>query len=68
MALDIETDGKVAILMEAYVEKMLADLLDSFDGSDTTAAAEPLININDKAENFCQGSADLFHSTTEKIL
>ena len=42
MTLDIKTDGKVTILMEAHVENVFTDMPDSFDGSGTTAAAEHL--------------------------
>ena len=68
MTLDSMTDGKVAILMEAYVENMLADMPNSFDGTGTTAEAEHLFKVNDKAESLGQGSADRFHSTSAKIL
>ena len=68
MTLDYSTDGKVSIRMEAYVEKMLEDLPACFDGSATTPAAEHLFKVNEKAETLDKGNADLFHSTTAKIL
>ena len=68
MTLDFSTDGKASIRVEAYVENMLADLPDNFDGSATNPENEHLFKVNDQAESLSQGNADLFHSTTAKIL
>ncbi len=58
----------MSICMHDYVENMLDDLPDDMGGSATTPAAEQLFKVNVEAERLSQDKADVFQSTTVKIL
>jgi Reverse transcriptase (RNA-dependent DNA polymerase) len=68
MTLDYSTEGKVGTRMEYYVDNMLSDLPEYFDGSATTPAAEHLLKVDKDAQALDQGDSEIYHSTTAKIL
>jgi len=68
MTIDYSVDGKVSIRMDDYVENMLLELPSDLSGSAATPAANHLFTVSDKADRLDSVRADLFHSTTAKIL
>ena len=68
MAIDYGTPGKVSIRMDDYIKNMLDDLPEVMGGTANTPAAEHLFQVDDTAKKLDADDAELFHSTTAKLL
>lgn len=68
MKLDYSKDGKVAIDMTEYLEKVLEDLPDNFKKPAITSAAEHLFHIIKNAIKLETKDAELFHHVVAQLL
>ena len=70
MTLDFSDTGKVKIIMDDFVQKLLSELPtdDYWQGIAPDPAATSLFNVRNTSPKLNQRDADLFHSTTAKLL
>jgi hypothetical protein len=70
MTLDFSEPGKVKIIMDDFVAKLLGELPDDdyWLGTATTPAAAKLFDTRNTAPKLNRSEADHFHSTTAKLL
>lgn len=68
MTLDYSVDGKLKIRMEAYIEKLIRELTEYYNGFAATPAASNLFQIRDDAERLSKTLADEFHTVVAKLL
>ena len=68
MTLDYSEEGKVKIKMLDYVEKLLADLPEEFDGTAATPAATNLLDVDDDSPLVSEARGLQFHTITAKVL
>jgi hypothetical protein len=68
MTLDYTEPGKVKIKMLDYVEKMLADLPEKFDGEAPTPAANHLFDVDDDSPSVDEKRAQFYHTYVAKTL
>ena len=60
MTLDFTDTGRFTIDMEAYLDKILRDLPEEFNGVAATPAADHLFKTRDNATKLDQEKADVF--------
>jgi hypothetical protein len=68
MTLDFSEPGKVKIIMADYINKVLSELDEYFNGIATTPATSNLFNIRTEAEKLNKEQADSFHTITAQLL
>ena len=71
MKLDYSISGKVRIDMREYIRKILKELehlLDGWNGTAVTPAAEHLFKIDDKAKKLCLSDSEHFHHVVAQLL
>jgi Reverse transcriptase (RNA-dependent DNA polymerase) len=64
MTLDFSEPGKVKIIMEDYIKKVLSELDEYFNGIAATPATNSLFKIRTEAEKLSKEQADKFHTIT----
>jgi len=68
MTVDYSEEGKVAIIMEPFIEAMLDDLPADMDGEASSPAANHLFEVNADAEQLDEATSQMFHTNTAKLL
>ena len=68
MTLDFTKDGKFIIDMEKYIDDIIVDLPNEFDGVASTPAAGHLFKTRENAPKLDMVRAELFHRTTAQLL
>jgi Reverse transcriptase (RNA-dependent DNA polymerase) len=68
MTLDFSSKGKVVFRMDDYIENMLDELPDSFDGTAATPALSNLFKTRESALKLDVELTELFHSNVAKLL
>ena len=71
MTLDFSTDGKVRIDMREYINKILEelqDLVDGWEGTTVTLAAEYLFRVNKKTKKLNTKESEHFHQIVVQLL
>lgn len=68
MTIDYSEDGKVKFIMQDYVEGILEESPEEFDGTAVSPAAEKLFTINEDAERLEIKKAEKFHRLAAKCL
>ena len=61
MTIDWSVDGKVIFTMYDYLEDILAEALEDFDGEDVTPAVSNLFQVDEACKKLDVPTADLFH-------
>jgi uncharacterized protein (UPF0332 family) len=68
MTLDFSEPGKVKIIMKDYIDKVLSELDEFYNGIATTPATNSLFTIRTEAENLGKELSDKFHTITAQLL
>eukprot|EP00957_Ditylum_brightwellii_P197743 15065216-Ditylum_brightwellii.AAC.1 len=68
MKLDFSTKGLVKIDMMEYIEKMLDNLPEEFDGGASTPAANHLHEVNAEGVKLSEKESEFFHHNVAKLL
>ena len=68
MTIDWSIDGKVIFTMYDYLEGILAEALDDFDGEDVTPAVSDLFQVDEAYRKLDTLTADMFHCFVARFL
>ena len=68
MTIDWSIDGKVIFTMYNYLEDILAETPDDFDGEDMTPAVSNLFQVDEACRKLDTPTADLFHCFVARFL
>ena len=68
MVLDFSVQGQVKVQMVDDMTKVLSDMPEDMDVESNTPAANPLFNVNNKADKLDELSMEVFHSTVARLL
>ena len=68
MTIDWSGDGKVIFTMYDYLEDILAEALDDFDGDNVTPAISDLFQVDEACKKLDLPTADMFHRFVARFL